>query len=307
MKPQWCPRPSLALVGALLATANCLPKDTRPPPSRVRLTASASADTKAGALAEPTADGWDIAFDQVLVSLGRASLDGDDCSVYSEPRYGRVLSLIGAPDAQKISDSYALGRCDFGFAIGNATEDSLLGVGATPQDLALLRTAGRDRYGGPSGVSMFVSGSAHQGDRRLSFAWSFRGRARYRECQAVLEGVPQGSLSLKEDGDVTLDVTLHAEALFAESASEPSSALRFDPMARADELGNGDGEVTLDELSLVPLSDLQTTTAYREDGAGMGAWTTLEDFVYLGTASHVARFAETGKCTLALVNMREED
>lgn len=300
----------LALTGALLATRACLPKDTRPPPSRVLFTATASPETKAGALAQPTADGWDITFERVLVSLGRVSLDGDDCSVYSDPRYGRVLSLLGAPDAQKISESYALGRCDFGFAIGNASSDSLLGVGATADDLAFLRTAGSDHYGGPSGISMFVSGRAHQADRTLTFAWAFRGRARYRQCQTVLQDAPQGgSLSLKQDGDVSLDVTLHAEALFAESASDRNAALRFEPIAQADALGNGDGEVTLDELRLVPLSELQMDTAYADGGgdAGVGVWTTLEDFIYLGAAPNVARFEETGKCMVALGNLRGED
>jgi hypothetical protein len=302
-------RSALALAGALLAASACLPKDTRPPPSRVLFTATASSDTKAGALAQPTADGWDITFERVLVSLGRVSLDGDDCSVYSDPRYGRVLSLIGAPDTQKISESYALGRCDFGFAIGNASSDSLLGVGATADDLAFLRTAGSDHYGGPSGISMFVSGRAHQGDRTLTFAWAFRGRARYRQCQTVLQEPQGGSLSLKQDGDVSLDVTLHAEALFAESASDRNAALRFEPIAQADALGDGDGDVTLDELALVPLSELQMDTAYADGGgdAGVGVWTTLEDFIYLGAAPNVARFEETGKCMVALGNLRGED
>ena len=49
-------------------------------------------------------------------------------------------------------------------------------------------------------------------------------------------------------------------------------------------------EVTLDELSKVPLSDLQRDMAYTEGDAGVGAWLNLEDFVYLGTAPAVARF-----------------
>jgi hypothetical protein len=307
-----CPRraPTLGLAFALLAAPACLPKDTRPPPSRVRLTATPSPDTKAGALAEPTADGWDITFDRVLVSIGRAALDGPDCSVYSDPRYGRVLSLIGAPAGQKISESYGLGRCDFGFAIGNPSSDSLLGVGATLADLAFMRTAGDDRYSEPGGISAFVSGSAQSGERTITFAWAFRGRARYRECRPGPEGAGQGSLSLKQDGDVAVDVTLHAEALFAESASDPAAALRFEPIASADALGNGDGEVTLDELGQVPLSELQMDDRYlqgpREREAG--EWTTLEDFIYLGTAPHVARHeGPDGTCTLGLGDMRDED
>jgi hypothetical protein len=270
-------------------------------------TASPSADTKAGALAQPTADGWDIAFDRILVSLGRASLDGSDCSVYSDARYARLLSLIGAPDAQKISESYGIGRCDFGFAIGNASADSLLGVGATEADLALMRTAASDRYNGLSGVSMFVSGRAQKGERTLTFAWPFRGRVRYRECRSDLEATSEDGLSLKQGGDVTLDVALHAEALFTEDPSDPEAALRFEPVANAD--GNADGDVTLDELSDVPLSDLRTSGRYAqsEDAPGAAGWTTLEDFIYLGAAPQIARFQETGACQLNLANLRDEE
>jgi hypothetical protein len=305
LKPLQNLTPPLAF--ALLAATACLPKDTRPPPSRVLFTASPSAATKAGALSSPTADGWDISFDRVLISLGRASLDGSDCSVYSDAGYGRVLNLLSAPDAQKISESYALGSCDFGFGIDNPASDSLLGVGATAEDLAFLRTAGSDHYGGPSGISLFVSGKAQKGDNKLTFAWAFRGRARYRECQNTVNGAPVKGLTLAQDGDVAVDVTVHAEALFAENPNDPDSALRFDAIASADALGNGDGDVTLDELGKVPLTDLQMASAYTEGDAGVGVWTTLEDFIYLGTAPSVARYQETGTCTLGLGNMRGGD
>ncbi len=292
----------LALLALLVG--GCLPKDTRPPPSRVLFTATPSAQTQASGLASPTADGWDLTFDRVLVSIGRASLDGDKCSVYSEAGYGRVLSLIGAPDGQKISESYGIGTCDFGFGVSNAADDSLLGAGTTADDKAFLRTAGSDHYGGPSGISLYVAGTARKGDTTLRFAWPFRGRARYRECQNTVDGVVKRGLTLSQNGDVTVDVTLHAEALFVDSVTAANPALRFDAIASADALGNGDGEVTLDELSQVPLTDLQTDAAYVEGDAGVGLWTNLEDFIYLGAAPGVARFQDTGKCTLRLGDMR---
>lgn len=287
------------LACALALATGCLPKDTRPPPSRVLFTATPSAATQTGMLAGETADGWSITFERVLVSIGRVSIDGSKCSVYSEANYGRVLSLIGAPDGQKISESYALGTCDFGFAIGNASSDSLLGVGTTSDDFDFLRTAGSDRYGGPSGISLFVAGRATKGAQQLTFAWPFRGRARYRECENTVDGAVQRGLALTQDGDVTVDVTVHAESLFAENLRDRDSALRFDAMADADALGNGDGDVSLDELSLVPLSDLQVGTSYGNGEPGVVGWS-LEDFVYIGAAATVARYQETGKCNLQL-------
>jgi len=289
-----------------LLFGGCLPKDTRPPPARVLFTLSPSEETKAGALPRATADGWDISFDRVLVSIGRASLDGDDCSIYSGADYGRVFSLIGAPDGSKISESYGLGKCDVGFGIANASEDSLLGPGATEADKSFLRTAGADHYGDPRGISLYVSGTAKKAERQLTFAWPFRGRVRYRECRNTVDGAVKRGLSLSQDGDVTLDVTLHAEALFVERLGDPNADLRFDPIANADALGNADGEVTLDELGQVPLSELQQDTASADAYAGVGVGTTLEDFIYLGTAPAIARFQETGECTLLLGTMRDD-
>jgi hypothetical protein len=281
----------------------CLPKDTRPPPSVVLFTASPSKATQAGRLSIETADGWAIEFERVLVSIGRVSLDGDDCSVYSDAGYARVLSLIGAPDSQKISDSYALGQCDFGFAIGNPQSESPLGVGATADDLAFLRTAGTDHYGGPTGISLFVAGSATKDGKKLGFSWPFRGRARYRECASLQDGTLTRGFDLKQDGEVTVNVVVHAEALFAESITDPDSALRFDAIASADALGNADGEVTFDELRLVQLTDLQGGDAYvpNKTNQDLGLlWSTLEDFIYLGAAPNVARFQETGECDAQL-------
>jgi hypothetical protein len=111
---------------------------------------------------------------------------------------------------------------------------------------------------------------------------------------------------LKQDDDVALDVVLHAEALFAENPRDPQAPLRFDPIADADARGDGDGVVTLDELGQVPLSELQTDTAYGKGDGAMVAWTTLEDFIYLGTAPSMARYQETGKCILNLRNVGDD-
>jgi hypothetical protein len=290
----------------LICASGCLPKDTRPPPARVLVTVTPSAATKAGALPVATADGWSITFDRVLISIGRVSLDGDSCSIYSEANYQRVVSLIGAPDAQKVSECYALGSCDFGFGVSNADTDALLGVGTTAADFAFLRTAGTDHYGGPSGISMFISGKAQKDDQTLTFAWAFRGRARYRECQNSVDGQIKRGFLLSQSQEVKTDITIHAEALFTESLTDPQAALRFDAIASADALGNHDGEVTLDELSQVGLTDLQQDMTYTETDAGTGMWMNLEDYVYLGAAATVARFEDTGTCTVMLGQRRDD-
>jgi len=57
----------LGVLAAALGATACLPKDTRPPPALVHMTATPSAATKAGSF--DTGDGWTITLDQVLLVL----------------------------------------------------------------------------------------------------------------------------------------------------------------------------------------------------------------------------------------------
>lgn len=93
--------------------------------------------------------------------------------------------------------------------------------------------------------------------------------------------------------------------LFADSTEDPEPTIRFDAFAVADDAhGDADGDITLAELGQVPLveiqrneRDAQADGALRADG-GAGAWTTLEDFVYLGLFPRVVRFGARGACTM---------
>jgi hypothetical protein len=296
--PHFALRGLLASWLAAVATlGGCLPKDTRPPPALVRVTATPSPATQAGKL--ETDDGWTITFDRVLLAIGRVSLDGNHCSTYSEARYSRVLTLVGAPSAQKISDSYALGQCDFGFGVSTADVDALLGVGASAADLGLLRTAGSDRYAGTSGAVLLVQGSARKGSETERFDWSFRSRMRYRECSSIVDGQQLRGLDLPQDAELDVDIELHAEALFRTSLDPTVTTLGFDTLASADALvGNHDGELTLDELGALPLSDAQLGGGFGVADAGAPEWLTLEDYVYLGAAPTIARYRGSGTCTL---------
>lgn len=286
-------------LGAMLALAGaCLPKDTRPPPARVLFTASPSASLASQRTVTTTEDGWELSFARVLVTIGRVSLEGDSCNEYSDARYTRVLSLVGAPAHDKISESFALGQCDFGFAVINAESDSLLGSTATADDVSFLRTLETDKYAGASGISFYVEGEAVRGELRKTFAWKFRGRVRFDECAELVDGEPVRGLTLAEDGDVNVDVTLAPEAVFGDNLDPTLAKLRFDAIAAADtDAGDNDGEVTLDELGLVSLATLSDGDAYSPSAEMAMMFMTLEDFVYLGVSPGVARYRGTGKCT----------
>jgi hypothetical protein len=246
-----------------------------------------------------TEDGWSIGYQRFLVSIGGASLDGKSCNGYSDARYGRVLDVQN-PDPQKLSISYALGQCDFGFRISNPSVDSLLGVGVTEADKTFMRTPGTDLYSLDQGVSIYVEGTATKGTTSKHFAWSFRQRVRYEKCAVEVNGTPVQGLALAQREAVEVPIEMHGEALFQDSLDPTGAKLRFEPIAAADTtFGDNDGEVTLSELGKVKLSDVGSATTYVDADGGTSQWKTLEDYLYLALFPAVARYRGDGTCTVS--------
>ena len=292
---------------ACAMTLACLPTDTRPPPATVNVTVSGSNLVKNGIPGSAMEDGWSVSFERFLASVGNASLGGDACVPYSEADYRRIFDLRTV-EPQKLSVLYALATCDFRFRVNNADTDSILGAGVTEEDKTLMRTPGSDPYSGtqPTGVSIYVKGSATKGSITKKFAWSFRPRRlEFRDCRAA-PGLPPMRLSLTSSESVTLDVQLHGEVLFQDRLDTAKAKLRFAPFAAADDkYGNGDGEITLEELGKVSLDDAgitpddltQNDAGVMSDGdAGIAAFKTFEDFVYLGLFPQLARLGPNGTC-----------
>jgi hypothetical protein len=281
-------------VGACMALNACLPKDTRPPPSRVLVTASADEAVLSGIPNTSSEDGWDISYDRLLLSLGRVELGGSGCNAYSNARYIRLLDMQ-QPGAQKVSESYALGQCDFGFGISELASDSPLGANVGAQDLTFMRTVGTDHFVDSDAITAYVEGRAVKQDITKHFAWAFRGRFSFSACAS--EALTQG-LTLEKSGSLTVDLQIRGEALFEDQLDAVAPKLRFDAFADADtRFGDNDGQITLDELAQVPLSVL-SALGYVAVDRGTAPWQTLGDYVYLGAVPGMVRLGNTGSCTV---------
>jgi hypothetical protein len=267
-----------------LGLCACLPDDTRPPPGRLDVTVSPDEVLAPNAVGMDTADGWRVTFDRFVITLGSVKLDGDDCSVYNEFDYLRVMSP-GATSTQKVSTPYARGACEVGFQMRPPTSDAALGTGVTEADLLLVGAPASDTYAADAGAALFVSGRAVSGASEKRFAWAFRRGYQYDACE--LQGEPGVVLASNEER--VIDIVVRSSTLFASRPDDDSAELRFGPFAEADDaFGDADGEVKLEELAAAPF-DL--ANQHPE-------WKTLADYLYLALVPRVPRYRATGTCTI---------
>jgi hypothetical protein len=223
-----------------------------------------------------TTDGWRIAFDRFLGSLGDVSLEGNDCITYNESDYLRVFELRGA-EPQHVSVAYALGVCNFEFGVANPDERSPLGRGVSETDRRLLGTPGSDAFATNAASSWYVAGRASRAGATKRFAWTFRTELDYDECATA----DQSGFELGENATLRAEIVIESVRLWADAAS---AELRFDPFARADDAANADGEISLTELEVVPGNtpgDPERTLAHE---------------LYLDRVPEMPRFQGTGSC-----------
>ncbi|MFI5298421.1 MAG: hypothetical protein ACHREM_10005 [Polyangiales bacterium] len=286
------------MAGLAIAASGCLPADTRPVPGSVVVNVTGSVAVAGGIPREATTDGWSISFDRFLITIGNASLEGDACSPYNDAGYRRVFDG-SALEPQRLSILYGLGTCGFSFRVRNPDFDSLLTAGVTADDLTMLRTPGTDTYATTdSAVSVYVRGHAQKGSANKTFTWSYRQpRLRFDGC-AVDATSSYVLTTINANDALTFELALHAEALFQDALDPAVARLRFAPYADADDVtGNGDGDVSLDELGKVSLEAIGLSASQLATlDPTAASWTTFEDFVYLGLFPRIVRRADAEFC-----------
>jgi hypothetical protein len=302
-----------AALAAALVCAACLPNDTRPQPGSVLVTVSSDGVAAAGIPASETLDGWSISFDKVLVVLGAVSLDGDGCNNYSNAAYTRLFDM-STNEPRKVSITYAVGQCDFGFRASSPNADTLVTQGATESDKAMMRTPGSDAFNEQAGISIYVRGHAVLGETTKTFEWPFRFRARYERCASSSDGGGARGVALTSKVATVVNLEVKAGVLFENDQDPARAQPRFQVFADADSVyGNGDGRITWSELDRVPLSeagftDLEHGFSGKDAGApsrvyprlDAGSESSLEDYLYLVLFPSMIKYEGTGACEVDL-------
>jgi hypothetical protein len=291
-----------ALALTSLAGAACLPTDTRTPPASIFLTV-----TSADQPLVTTADGWSIVVDRLLLGIGGAgflpgAFDNRSCNIYSEARYFRLLDAR-LPTDQKVSTIFGLGRCNFSFAIGWPSDDTLLGENVTQadKDLMAVSTFGDGRLR-TQGIAIDFAATATRGPETKQVRWKLR-QGTGMTCSRTVAGMPSQPFELESEANLAFPIGIRGAALFADNAS-PDATLRFDSIAAADTVhGNADGEITLDEVAKVTLNVARQYGPYKATSVpraparpDLPGSASLTDYIYGDLLPTLVRMREGVTC-----------
>jgi hypothetical protein len=209
-------------------------------------------------------DGWEVSFEKFLVAVdaiavqrGNAEPDLHDDSqrVYDLTRPGPVAVFTGpVPAGRYDHTAYRVSPAQSGALVGNAEQ----------ADVDLLVD---------QGYSIYVEGTATNGDRTKSFSWGFTSATTYQHCESSAE--------VTDGQSATVQLTLHADHLFYDDLFAEDPHITFDVVAQADD--DDDGEVTQEELEAF---DIMALPNY---GTGSEGVDNLWDFIehLTGTLGHI--------------------
>lgn len=206
-------------------------------------------------------DGWTVRYDKFLVNFrnivvaaqsGEPAIGMEGSRLFDNTAAGvkPIIDFRGIPARAWERVSYE---------IAPVTVGTELMPGTTEADKDLMLAGG---------YSLFASGIARKEQLEKRFAWGFASGAHYGECASEVDGRDRQGVVLTNGATLEVQLTTHGDHLFydrLQASPDPSveTSLRFDALAAAD--GNGDGEVTLEELTATPLD------VRLYDPSGLGA------------------------------------
>jgi hypothetical protein len=214
-----------------------------------------------GIPADAFSDGWSVAFDKFVVSIGNvAGKAGEGATEVGDAAF-RLVDLAqpsGGEGFELATFAAPGGSYDhYGYQLRSEAAATAVNVAAGDQT---MMTAG--------GFSIWVKGSATKGAVTKTLDWGFTMKLTYAHCDlaATVDG-----------GNVRAQATIHADHLFYDDAIAEEPNVAFQIMADAD--ANGDNAVTLAELAAV---DIRGQARYQvgslKDPAG-NAITNLRQYV----------------------------
>jgi hypothetical protein len=231
------------------------------------------------------ADGWSIHYSKFLVVIGGVKIADDTGKVAAEMKGTRLFNHVtpGVKQVATFDDVEAKAWTKVSYAIRPAATDTELGEGATAADLAMMQ--GKQ-------WAVYVEAEATKGAVKKTYTWGFGVPTAYIDCKGDKDGKETDGVLVTNGGTDTVELTIHGDHLYYDDLQAQNAKRRFNAIAAADK--DGDGVVTLDELSAVKLVDIDPM-----DGAyGTGAAGDVNDLGAFVTdlSRTVGHFRGEGEC-----------
>lgn len=250
----------------------------------VRVTAWGEDYIEEGISSSEFEDGWSVRYDTFLMVLGEVTL-GKAGVERQALLPGTTLFDLTESGPFELGSLARLDEGEWSFSFASLVADLGTGraEGVSADDLELMAT---------SDFNVFVSGTATRDDTEKRFRWGFSEPVVYANCVDVGGGQEISGVVVRDARETTAQLTIHGDHLFYDDLASPNAKLRFEVIAAADE--DDDGEVTLDELEQVRLSDLSSEQGSY--GVGAADINDMRAFVAAATTS-LGHFNGEGHCS----------
>jgi len=245
-------------------------------------------------------DGWSLKYDKFLVNFHEikvADAAGKVVATMSKPRFVDNVKT-GEKELITFPSLEARAYTNVSYEIRPAVDDAEIVGDADPDDHAMMVE---------QGLSIYVEGSATKataGDAEAvtkTFHWGFKTQTRYHDCHSAEEnGLSTYGVVVTDNQTDVSQLTTHGDHLYYDSLQSGDNAkptaIRFQEKADADDAktGNGDGEITLEELCKAHIDP----SIYNTSGLP-GA--TIGDFV-ISLARTIGHFRHEGECTIQRID-----
>ena len=238
--------------------------------------------------AEDLADGWRVRFERFLVVVADVTIAGDDGEVAAGPSGSQLFDHTrpGPKTVVTFDEVEARTWEHVSFTIRPITADTTLAA-ASPDDAELL---------GAAGASMHVAGRMTRGDVEKTFAWTFSRSTLHEECRGEKDGREVEGAVVTSGTTEAIELTIHGDHFFYDDLQSDAAVPRGDAIAAADDAGDADGAVTLEELRAVPLVDIPE----GRYGTGAADVDDLGAFVE-ALAGTIGHFRGEGECLVSRI------
>lgn len=233
-------------------------------------------------------DSWSVKYSKFLVVYNHVTIADDNGDVVAKVRHPLVFDMVqkakGKPRTLASYELEAKAWPNLSYQVGPITDDAEPGDLASADDVALLQT---------DQASVHVEGTATSPTgTQKTFKWSFSPATLFEGCHGMQDGKEVEGVLVTNGGTQEVELTVHGDHMFYDDLQSERGGPRFQAFADAD--ANGDGDVTLAEMDLVPLYAIPVEKGTYGTGA-LGNVDTLGQYVRT-LARTIGHYRGEGSC-----------